>query len=199
MEGFSISPQQITYKRYLEWNYLGVSLPVLDILRRGKDMLDEKDLRILAELERDCRQRTNQIAKLTDIPVTTVFNRIKKLYSSGHIRQFRAVLDPEKMDRALLAFVFVTIKRDAIPAQDQEHADQTIITRIASFRCVQEVHSVTGEWDLLLKIRTKNIGELEHFLSGKLRTEQLIDRALTFCAMVSHKETTSLLYNGLTR
>lgn len=169
------------------------------LLRRGKDMIDEKDLRILAELERDCRQRTNQIAKLTDIPVTTVFNRIKKLYSSGHIRQFRAVLDPEKMDRALLAFVFVTIHRESQVAQEQGQSDQTIITKIASYPCVQEVHSVTGEWDLLLKIRTKSIGELEQFLSGKLRTEQLIERVLTFCAMVSWKETTSLLYNGLAR
>ncbi len=162
-------------------------------------MLDEKDLRILAELERDCRQRTNQIAKLTDIPVTTVFNRIKKLYSSGHIRHFRAILDPEKMDRALLAFVFVTLNRESQGAQSQEQSDHTMITKIASYPCVQEVHSVTGEWDLLLKIRTKNISELEQFISGKLRTQQLIERALTFCAMVSHKETTSLLYNGLTR
>ncbi len=160
-------------------------------------MLDEKDLRILAELERDCRQRTNQIAKITDIPITTVFNRIKKLYSSGHIKQFSAVLDPEKIGKPLLAFVFVTINRET--GQEEGNSDQTIITRIASHQEVQEVHSVTGEWDLLLKIRTRDIGELEQFLSVKLRTPQLIGRALTFCAMVSHKETTSLLYNGVTR
>lgn len=162
-------------------------------------MLDEKDLRILVELERDCRQRTNQIAKQTDLPVTTVFNRIKKLYSSGHIRQFRAVLDPEKMGKPLLAFVFVTLNRESQTAQEQGGSDTALISRIASYPCVQEVHSVTGEWDLLLKIRTTNIGELDQFVSGKLRAEQLIGRALTFCAMVSHKETTSLLFNGLTR
>lgn len=159
-------------------------------------MLDEKDLRILAELERDCRQRTNQISKQTDIPITTVFNRIKKLSSSGHIRGFRAVLDPEKMGKSLLAFVFVTLNRESQIAQDKGISETEIITRIASFPCVQEVHSVTGEWDLILKIRTKNIGELDQFLSEKLRTEQLIGRSLTFCAMTSHKETTSLLYNG---
>lgn len=158
-------------------------------------MLDEKDQKILRELERDCRQRTNTIAKATDIPVTTVHNRIKKLSSSGHIHSFRAILDPIKLEKPLVSFVFVSLNRNAIEATESK-TDRELISRIASHSAVQEVHTVTGDWDLLLKIRAKDIGELEGIITTELREPKLIDRAQTICAMATYKETTNLLYNG---
>jgi DNA-binding Lrp family transcriptional regulator len=158
-------------------------------------MLDEKDHKILRELERDCRQRTNAIAKATDIPVTTVHNRIKKLSSSGHIQSFRAILDPIKLEKPLVSFVFVSLHRNAIESTESK-TDRELISKIASNSAVQEVHTVTGDWDLLLKIRAKDIGELEGIITSELREPKLIDRAQTICAMATYKETTNLIYNG---
>lgn len=160
-----------------------------------KSMLDEKDRLILRELERDCRQRTNQIARETDIAITTVHNRIKKLISSGHITQFRAILDPEKLEKPLVSFVFVTINRNP-PKGDNPPTERDIIKKIASHAAIQEVHTVTGDWDLLLKIRAKDIGELENIITNDFRETHLIERAQTICAMATYKETTNLLYNG---
>jgi DNA-binding Lrp family transcriptional regulator len=159
-------------------------------------MLDEKDRKILRELERDCRQRTNQIAKATNIPVTTVHNRIKKLSTTGHIAYFRAVLNPEKLDKPLVSFVFVSLNRNSTE-QNESKSDKEIISKIASHAAVQEVHTVTGDWDLLLKIRAKDIGELEGIITSELREPKLIDRAQTICAMATYKETTNLIYNGV--
>jgi DNA-binding Lrp family transcriptional regulator len=159
-------------------------------------MLDEKDRKILRELERDCRQRTNQIAKATNIPVTTVHNRIKKLSATGHIASFRAVLNPEKLDKPLVSFVFVSLNRNTAE-QTESKTDKEIISKIASHAAVQEVHTVTGDWDLLLKIRAKDIGELEGIITSELREPKLIDRAQTICAMATYKETTNLIYNGV--
>jgi Lrp/AsnC family leucine-responsive transcriptional regulator len=158
-------------------------------------MLDEKDRKILRELERDCRQRTNTIAKATNIPVTTVHNRIKKLSGSGHISSFRAVLDPTKLEKPLVSFVFVSLNRNSAE-HNQSKTDRDIITKIASLPAVQEVHTITGDWDLLLKIRAKDIGELEGIITSELREPKLIERAQTICAMATYKETTNLLYNG---
>lgn len=159
-------------------------------------MLDDKDRKILRELERDCRQRTNQIAKATNIPVTTVHNRIKKLSDTGHINSFRAVLDPTKMDKPLVSFVFVSLNRNSINHAESK-TDRELIAKIASHPAIQEVHTVTGDWDLLLKIRAKDIGELEDIISSELREPKLIERAQTICAMATYKETTNLLYNGI--
>jgi DNA-binding Lrp family transcriptional regulator len=158
-------------------------------------MLDDKDRKILRELERDCRQRTNAIAKATNIPVTTVHNRIKKLSSSGHINSFRAILDPNKLEKPLVSFVFVSLNRNSVEKADSP-TDREIISKIASHAAVQEVHTVTGDWDLLLKIRAKDIGELEEIITTELREPKLIERAQTICAMATHKETTNLIYNG---
>lgn len=157
-------------------------------------MLDEKDRKILRELERDCRQRTNAIANATNIPVTTVHNRIKKLSSSGHISSFRAVLDPDKLEKPLVSFVFVSLNRNS--EQDDTKSDRELIAKIASHPAVQEVHTVTGDWDLLLKIRAKDIGELEDIITSELREPKLIERAQTICAMATYKETTNLIFNG---
>jgi Lrp/AsnC family leucine-responsive transcriptional regulator len=158
-------------------------------------VLDEKDARILRELERDCRQRTNQIAKQTNLPITTCHNRIKKLSASGHIAHFRAVLNPEKLGKPLLSFVFATLNRG--PHNHSNHTnDSAVLARIASHPCVQEAHKVSGDWDVLLKIRTGSVRELNDFISETLQGQQLIDRAQTYVAMETHKETTNLIYNG---
>ncbi|MFX1243792.1 MAG: Lrp/AsnC family transcriptional regulator [Promethearchaeota archaeon] len=159
-------------------------------------MLDQKDRKILRELERDCRQRTNQIAKATNVPVTTVHNRIKKLSSSGHITCFRAILDPEKLDKPLVSFVFVSLNRNT-SEQLEGQSDRELINKIAAHPAIQEVHSTTGDWDLLLKIRAKDISELEDIIMTQLREPKLIERAQTICAMATYKETTNLLYNGV--
>lgn len=158
-------------------------------------VLDEKDSRILRELERDCRQRTNQIAKQTNLPVTTCHNRIKKLSASGHIAQFRAVLDPEKLGKPLLSFVFATLNRGS-PSRSNHTKDSALLARIASYPCVQEAHKVSGDWDVLLKIRTSTVHELNEFISETLQGQRLIERAQTYVAMETHKETTNLIYNS---
>lgn len=161
----------------------------------GVLVLDEKDARILRELERDCRQRTNQIARHTNLPITTCHNRIKKLSASGHIAQFRAVLDPDKLGKPLLSFVFATLSRGS--QHHSNHAnDSAMLAHIASYSCVQEAHKVSGDWDVLLKIRTSSVREVNEFISETLRGQQLIDRAQTYVAMETHKETTNLIYNG---
>lgn len=158
-------------------------------------VLDEKDARILRELERDCRQRTNQIARQTNIAITTCHNRIKKLSASGHIAQFRAVLDPEKVGKPLLSFVFATLNRGS-HNRSNHTKDSALLARIASYSCVQEAHKVSGDWDVLLKIRTSGVRELNEFISETLQGQRLIDHAQTYVAMETHKETTNLIYNG---
>jgi DNA-binding Lrp family transcriptional regulator len=106
------------------------------------------------------------------------------------------VLNPEKLQKPLVSFVFVSLNRNS-GEQNELKTDREIICKIATHPAVQEVHTVTGDWDLLLKIRAKDIGELEGIISSELREPKLIDRAQTICAMATYKETTNLIYNGV--
>ena len=54
--------------------------------------LDEKDIAILALVQRDCKLTAREIARKIDSPITTVFAKIKRMEERGVIKEYRAVL-----------------------------------------------------------------------------------------------------------
>ncbi|HLN88684.1 MAG TPA: winged helix-turn-helix transcriptional regulator, partial [Candidatus Binatia bacterium] len=54
--------------------------------------LDEKDLAILTLIQENSKLTANQIAKKINIPITTVFAKIKRMEEMGIIKQYRAIL-----------------------------------------------------------------------------------------------------------
>lgn len=77
--------------------------------------LDEKDLRILALLQKDGRAKYTQIARTLstslkqNIPDTTILFRIRKLQQAGLIKRFTVSIDHEMLGYAVCAVIFVEI------------------------------------------------------------------------------------------
>jgi len=71
--------------------------------------LDKKDLKILEILKENSKLTTSQIYKKTNIPITTVHNRIKKLENLGIIRSYTLKLDYNKLGKPITGFILVTI------------------------------------------------------------------------------------------
>ena len=63
---------------------------------------------------------------------------------------------------------------------------------IALFPEVQEVHVITGEWDLAVKVRAKDVESLGKFVVDRLRTIRGVDRTLTCMVLHTEKETLEL-------
>ena len=59
--------------------------------------LDEKDVAILQLIQENSKLTANQIAKKINSPITTVFAKIKRMEEQGIIKQYRAILSPEKL------------------------------------------------------------------------------------------------------
>ena len=57
--------------------------------------LDEKDLAILTIIQENSKLTANQIAKKINIPITTVFAKIRRMEEMGIIKQYRAILSAE--------------------------------------------------------------------------------------------------------
>ncbi|MFW5973922.1 MAG: Lrp/AsnC family transcriptional regulator [Natrialbaceae archaeon] len=113
--------------------------------------LDDVDLKILKILQADGRTALSEIARRLDMGTATIHERVNTLESQGHIREYRAVLDPELLGVNLVAFVRVS----ADSARFSEVAE-----RLAEESDVQEIHEVTGDADLLLKVRVSERDEL---------------------------------------
>jgi len=63
---------------------------------------------------------------------------------------------------------------------------------IAKFPEVQEVHIITGDWDLLIKIRAENVDAIGKFVIDKLRLIKGIEKTLTCMVFETCKETTEI-------
>jgi len=153
--------------------------------------IDEKDLDILNLLQKNCRMTAKEVALTIDSPVTTVFAKIKRMEESGIIKDYKAVLDAQKLKRGTTAFILASIsyrlKEGATLSQ------RKIAKEIAKLPEVQEVHIITGDWDILIKIKEKDVGAIGKFVIDKLRMVEGIEKTLTCMVFETEKETTDIV------
>lgn len=153
--------------------------------------LDEKDIAILTLIQENSKLTANQIAKKINIPLTTVFAKTKRMEEMGIIKQYRAILNPEKVNLGTAAFILASVsygtKNNQRPISQRDVAEE-----IAHLPEVQEVHIITGDWDLLVKLRAENVEAIGKFVVDKLRLINGLDKTLTCMVFETVKETTSM-------
>jgi DNA-binding Lrp family transcriptional regulator len=126
-------------------------------------VLDDKDRKILRELRRDAKQTTKAIAEATGVPRTTVHDRICKMEDRGVIHQYTVVPDYNELGQSTAAFVFATY-------DGSDEADQGEVARkVADMDGVHEVHIISGDWDLLAKVRGASVDEIGDLVIEQLR------------------------------
>jgi DNA-binding Lrp family transcriptional regulator len=156
--------------------------------------LDEKDLAILMLIQENSKLTANQIAKKINTPITTVFAKTKRMEEAGIIKQYRAILSAEKLNLKTVAFILAQVsyqtKTHETPITQRDVAEE-----IAHFPEVQEVHIITGDWDLLVKLRAESVEAVGKFVVDKLRRIKGLEKTLTCMVFETIKETTSLPQN----
>jgi Lrp/AsnC family leucine-responsive transcriptional regulator len=154
--------------------------------------LDEKDLAILALIQENSKLTANQIAKKINTPITTVFAKTKRMEEMGIIKQYRAILSPEKLNLNTAAFILASVSYRAKNEDESPISQRQVAEEIARFHEVQEVHIITGDWDLLVKLRAENVDAVGKFVVDKLRLIKGLDKTLTCMVFETVKESTSL-------
>jgi DNA-binding Lrp family transcriptional regulator len=151
------------------------------------DMIDKK---ILTELQKDATQNSSKLARKLNIPISTVHHRIKKLISDKTIEKIQAKLSPERVGKPILAFIFVTFDYRNTTSKVLSQRDSAEI--IGRFSEVQEIHVISGAFDMLVKVRGKTNDEISSFVIDKLRTVRGVDKATTMFVMATEKEDFSI-------
>ena len=124
--------------------------------------LDDFDLRILAELQKDGRISNADLADRIGLSPTPCLRRVKTLEKEGYIQGYRAELAPSNIGLGLTVMVGVRI---AVHREEQTSAIQE------AFKALPEViasHLVSGETDYLLEVVVPDLQAYERFLVGKL-------------------------------
>lgn len=144
--------------------------------------LDDKDRLILRELRRDAGQKTTVLAKRLNLPRTTLHERIVRLQKEGIIRKTTVLLDHAKLGRGVTAFIFVGFTSGGDVDQ------RTLAQKIAEFAEVMEVFVVSGEWDILLKVRGESLESVGKLIVDKLRSMPGVARTMTATSFETIKE-----------
>jgi len=100
-----------------------------------------------------CTPQIARIAKLLKQPSTTIHYNIKKLEKDGAIKAYKAVFDYKKVDLGYCAYVLVSL------FPDQYANPETIANELAKHPNVESVDIITGDWELIVKLRTKDMDE----------------------------------------
>jgi DNA-binding Lrp family transcriptional regulator len=145
-------------------------------------MLDAKDRSILALFVEDGRRSVVDIANLLDVPRATVQERMQRMLRSGTIRKFVAIPDYSKLGEGVTAYVLVSFTNDENVSQDVL-ADQ--VSRIPG---VFQVSLISGEWDILLKVRGSSVEQVGKLVVEKLRMMNGIEKTQTFFSFKEVKE-----------
>ncbi len=152
--------------------------------------IDEKDLNILNLLQKNCRMTSKEIARIIDSPITTVFAKIKRMEELGIIKDYKAVLDTEKLGKGATAFILASVSYRL--KQGAQLSQRKIVQEIARFPEVQEAHIITGDWDILIKVKEKDVNKIGKFVIDKLRIVEGIEKTLTCMVFETQKETTDI-------
>ncbi|WP_096390463.1 Lrp/AsnC family transcriptional regulator [Halopenitus persicus] len=147
--------------------------------------LDEVDRKILAILQADGRAALSEIARRLDMGTATIHERTNALEEEGYIREYRAVLDPDLLGRNEVGFVRV----NTIAGRSSEVAE-----RLVEVTAIQEIHELTGDADLLLKVRVADRKELTELLR-KIGQYDGVEDTSTDVALRSVKEEHTLRVN----
>ena len=153
--------------------------------------LDEKDLAILKLIQENSKLTAKQIAKKTGTPLTTVFAKTKRMEEFGIIKEYRAIVAPEKLGAGTAAFILASVSYRA-KADDAPISQRVVAEEISKFPEVQEVHIITGDWDLLVKLRGENVDSIGKFVVDKLRLIKGLEKTLTCMVFETVKETTQV-------
>ncbi len=144
------------------------------------DAIDKKIARIIQE---NGRASSAEIANAVGVSVSTANERVRRLTSTGAVREWRAVLDPDSVGLKLCAMILVDMDYDG---------EEDAVSALKKFPEIQEIHHISGARSYLVKIRVADTASLQTFLKNKVKPLKAISRTESFIVLDTAKETTAL-------
>lgn len=140
--------------------------------------LDERDRAILMYLHRDGRASVRTIASAVDLPASTVHARMARLERQGVISDYTVDLDPQRLGLGFVAFILVS-------GTAERYLEEEFLARPE----VEEVAGITGEFDLLIKVRLTSLEHFNTFLMDfRDRYDAYLDKTITMVRTANLKE-----------
>ena len=121
--------------------------------------IDDLDLKIIRELQKDARQSYREMAERLKVAEGTVYNRVNKLQEMGIIKRFILDIDFSKLGYDLTAIIALKVEGGHLPEIEE------IIAKKSN---VSSVYDVTGDYDAIVVAKFRDRSALNKFVKGIL-------------------------------
>jgi len=143
------------------------------------DILDEFDISIIKELEKDGRMAFSAIAANLKISNTMVHQRINRMIDQGVISGIKPIIQEKKIGYDWASFTGITLNKDS----DSDR----IIEALKDIPEITECYYVTGSFTLYIKIIATNHEHMRRILYEKIdsipgiaKTDSIIELGCAF-------------------
>jgi len=139
--------------------------------------MDAIDLKILNHLASDSKMTLKALSEQVGLSPSPLQVRIKRLEKEGYIRGYAARLDFTKIGQDHVAFVQVTL------SDTRAEALAAFNSAVCTLKSVEQCHMIAGNFDYLLKVRTKDIRTYRAELAERISSLPHVASTSTFVSM----------------
>jgi len=110
-----------------------------------------------------CTPLISKIAKKLKEPSTTIHYNIKRLEKEGAIKTYKAVFDYKKIGEGHCTYILINVGND-------KYGDpESVVGNLIKDPRVESADVLTGDYELLIKLRTKDIDEYYQFVKEAIK------------------------------
>lgn len=141
--------------------------------------MDSVDMKLLKMLSDDAHVSLRKMGREVGLSTSGVRRRVKQLERSGLIKQYSALIDPQKFGYGVMAFVSIDVDSRSM---------RELVSSLSRCHQVCELHHTTGGHGLMLKVRARDVESLKKFVDDRIQSFDSVKSVRTIVAMETIKE-----------
>jgi Lrp/AsnC family leucine-responsive transcriptional regulator len=147
--------------------------------------LDSIDRKILGILRKRARIPLKEMSMHINLSLPATSERLHKLEKSGYIKEYAAILDPQKFNKEFTCYCMVEFSRHNMD-YDREFVDFVM-------NCPEIIacHRITGSYEYMLKVVTRSVRDMEQLIEI-MRGEKRVINTSTITVLSSIKDEVSI-------
>ncbi|MFX1532656.1 MAG: Lrp/AsnC family transcriptional regulator [Promethearchaeota archaeon] len=157
------------------------------MIKLRKRKIDKTDGKILSILKKNADMSMEALREILDfeheITITrqAVQARVKKL-KDEEILKIKGIVNHEKLGQKVLAFVLVSF----LPGG--RYSQRELAKQMAEIPEIHGVWVISGDWDILLKVRVNSLEDIGNLIVDKIRTLEGVGKTITCACFSTVKE-----------
>lgn len=132
---------------------------------RESSRIDDLDARLLRELDAAPRAGVLELSRRLAVARATVQARLDRLVQRGVITGFAPSLSPDALGYGVTAFATLEIRQGRAPH---------VLRHLRDIPQVLEVHTITGQGDMLCRLVARSNDDLQHVLDAVTQFPEIV-------------------------